>query len=499
VSNPKTRLRPEKPEETNGYIRKNELDDYRDLHLPIPTQVISNEEFAPIVQTRDQQKVEHTILETARVCSARLGIDRRQFLRTSGGMAAAFIALNSVFGELFAVDAAELWEPDAKPKKEYFVFDVQTHHVATGRRIEGPLGTDFFLGLRRFGHDRLSDTIKSPAELEDLYLATYIKEVFLDSETDVAVLTGIPALTEEDNILPPEEMVRTRTWVNEFTQSKRVISHGLFSPDMGKMNQESMQVQAEKLKIEAWKGYTGQPLGPKGDGWWLDDEKIAYPALEYSRKMKIRNICLHKGLPLPSSISEKFSPRDVVKASRDFPDLNFLVYHSGFQGIAEAMPAIQSDFQKPYVPWVSDMCEWRKKNPHMAKNVYMELGSTFALMIVGFPRLAAHVLGMMLQAYGEERVLWGTDSIWWGSPQWQIESFKRMQMPDDLMKRFGYQPLTKGVKAKILGLNAAQVYGVDPKSRLGHIPGDYVDQLRKKYRESRAAAPSNTQYGWVRV
>ena len=87
------------------------------------------------------------MLETARLCSAKLGIDRRQFLRTSGGMAAAFLALNSVFGELFTVDAAELWEPEAKPKKEYFVFDVQTHHVATGRVLEGPLGTEMSLVL----------------------------------------------------------------------------------------------------------------------------------------------------------------------------------------------------------------------------------------------------------------------------------------------------------------------------------------------------------------
>jgi hypothetical protein len=72
-----------------------------------------------------------------------------------------------------------------------------------------------------------------------------------------------------------------------------------------------------------------------------------------------------------------------------------------------------------------------------------------------------------------------------------------MQMPDDLMKRFGYPPLAKEIKAKILGLNGAKVYGVDPKSRLGEIPGDYVDRLRKKYKESGAAQPSNTQYGWV--
>ena len=51
----------------------------------------------------------------------------------------------------------------------------------------------------------------------------------------------------------------------------------------------------------------------------------------------------------------------------------------------------------------------------------MEMGSTFALMVSSSPLLATHVLGMTLDAFGADHVLWGTDSIWWGSPQWQIE------------------------------------------------------------------------------
>jgi len=175
-----------------------------------------------------------------------------------------------------------------------------------------------------------------------------------------------------------------------------------------------------------------------------------------------------------------------------------LVYHSGFKGVREGMAAVESNFEKPYVPWVSDMCDWRRKNPHM-KNVYMELGSTFGMMVSASPALAAHVVGMILQAFGDDHLLWGTDSIWWGSPQWQIEAMRRLQMPDNLMKKFGYKPLTDDVKAKIFGLNAAKVYGVDPNALRKPIPTDYVDRLRKMYKESGMAAPSNTQYGWVRA
>jgi uncharacterized protein len=85
------------------------------------------------------------------------------------------------------------------------------------------------------------------------------------------------------------------------------------------------------------------------------------------------------------------------------------------------------------------------------------------------------MLGQMIQAFGEDHVLWGTDSIWWGSPQWQIEAFRRIQMPEDLQQRFGFKPLTDEVKAKIFGLNSAKVYG---------IPTDYVTKLKAKYRSA---------------
>jgi predicted TIM-barrel fold metal-dependent hydrolase len=161
------------------------------------------------------------------------------------------------------------------------------------------------------------------------------------------------------------------------------------------------------------------------------------------------------------------------KAAADFPDLNFLVYHSGFKGLQESLPDAEAGFQKnSRVPWVSDICDWKKKNPKVT-NIYMEMGSTFALMVSSNPLLAAHVMGMIIDAFGTDHVLWGTDSIWWGSPQWQIEAFRRLEMPDDLQKRFGWKPFTADVKRRIFGLNAARVYSVDPK-----VKRNPVERLR---------------------
>lgn len=498
MTNSKTAPATRKPEVHDGWVRKHELDDYLDRHLPIPTQVVSNEEFIPPPQTRRQRAVENELLETGARISKSLGVDRRQFFRTASGMAACFTAMNTVFGHFFKVDAAELYDVAAADamKTDYFIFDVQTHHVAAGHHFIGP--ADVFDTRRSAGQFNPVLKGKEPKQ-SDFELENYIKEVFLDSDTAVACLSGIPDSTDAKMVLPPDEMVRTRNIVNELTRSQRMMSHGLFSPDLGTKNLDSMHRQAESLRIDAWKGYTGQGLGANKDGWWMDDEKITYPALEYTRdKLKIKNICLHKGLAIGVFNEAYCHPRDMVKVSRDFPELNFLIYHSGLKTVEDALPAAEDAFRKnPYVPWVSDLCDYRRKNSYMT-NVYMELGTSFGTMVVSHPMLAAHVLGMIIQAYGDDHVLWGTDSIWWGSPQWQIEALSRLEMPDLLMKQFGYAPLTTEVKAKIFGLNAARLYGIDPSAKRNPIPGDYVERLRKQYKEV-GPAPSNTQYGWVRA
>ena len=507
MTNPKTRPSPPPPQpETNtplrqgSWLRKCDLDAWLDRHLPVPTQVISNEEYLPIPQTPQQRLLEQEIVARAERQAAWLGMDRRRFLRSSCGMALAFAAMNTIFGRFFRVDAAELFEPSAvaENKTRVFIFDVQTHHVAMPSQAPSA-DQDFLralLGLRNRAREANPALRGRAPKVEDLYLENYIKEVFLDSETDVAGLSALPGASEDPDVLPPDVIYKSRSWINELTRSPRVVSHGYFSPDLGQQNLEYMNVQAEKLKIDAWKGYTGVARAKGKQSWRMDDEKLAYPALEAARKMKITNICLHKGLPFPGD-PQWWSPMDVTRAAKDFPDLNFLVYHSGFKSLQEALPAAEDGFKKTaYIPWVSDLCEWKKKNPQV-NNIYMELGSTFGMMVITHPLICAHVLGMIIQAFGADHVLWGTDSVWWGSPQWQIEALRRLEMPEQLNKQFGYAPLTAEVKRQIFGLNAARLYGVDPAAKRNSIPSDYIDRLKQLYKQSGDATPSNTQYGWV--
>ncbi len=490
-----------RPDPRRGWRRKREVDARAGRRLPIPVQVVSNEEFAPLPQTRAQAAVERRLLEIAGEAARRRGIDRRRFLASAGGMAAAFLALNDVFGRFFAVEAAEPTAEGAGPAIGDFVLDVQVHFVDV--RHDAPAADlkfrEYLIGVRRLGRN-WNPALKDRAiAKEELYRETFITEVFLDSDTDLAMISGLPQMTSGTYVLTPEEMARTTSWVNEAAGSRRVLSQGVLSPELGARNLEAVHAQAERHRVVAWKGYPGKPLGPDGSRWWLDDEKVAYPALEAARKLGVRIVAVHKGLPAPGFSAEHCHPKDVMKAAKDFPDFKFLVYHAGLKGIDRPLvEAAQGGFESSAaVPWISESCAWRKANPEV-KNVWMDLGSTFGMTAITMPALCAHMLGMMIDAFGEDGVLWGTDAIWWGSPQWQFEALRRFEMPESLSKRFGWKPLTPGVKAKILGLNAAQVFGIDPQERRNALPADAIGRLKKACLESGEAAPSLTQLGWVR-
>jgi uncharacterized protein len=248
-----------------------------------------------------------------------------------------------------------------------------------------------------------------------------------------------------------------------------------------------MDLQASTLKVDAWKGYTG--AAPKGfdRGWFVDDEKIAYPMLEKARALGVRRVCLHKGLPL-GPVADYNHPRDIIKAAKDFPDIDFLVYHAGLLGVVAANAS-------GGVPWTTEFCAMKKKEPGL-RNIYMELGSTFGQLVTTNPAACAHLLGQVIDAFGADHVLWGTDSIWYGTPQWQIEAFRRFEIPPALLEKHGYAPLTRSVKEQIFGLNAARVFGVDASAKRHEIPNDYLSRMKMAYLDE-GPTPSHRWYGWI--
>ena len=110
-------------------------------------------------------------------------------------------------------------------------------------------------------------------------------------------------------------------------------------------------------------------------------------------------------------------------------------------------------------------------------NVYAELGGTW-WFLMGNPTHAAHVLGKLLTHVGEDRVVWGTDSIWFGTPQDQIQALRTFQISAELQERHGYPELTPALKAKIFGGTSAALYGIDPVVGRCDVDRSEVSQIR---------------------
>ena len=223
---------------------------------PIPTQIVSNEEFLPWPRTRQQTLVEEALAHLSGDACAQLGMSRREFLKTSGGMAAALVAMNSVFGSLFDVLETELFEPAAFAERQgdpLFIFDVQTHYVSAGYdptdaegRRRGAVTKEALLGLRR----RARETGLNPrlaadrGTLDDLSWQTFVKEVFLDSETSIGLISTPPGPYPQEAVVPPKQMAHIRDEINRLAGSQRMLAHGLATPQLGAADLDFMAMQA---------------------------------------------------------------------------------------------------------------------------------------------------------------------------------------------------------------------------------------------------------------
>jgi hypothetical protein len=264
-------------------------------------------------------------------------------------------------------------------------------------------------------------------------------------------------------------------------------------------------------KPDSWKSYTiGDPLGPSKFPWRLDDEQLMYPFYEKSVKAGITTICIHKGL-LPPDYEKSFAGvweyatvADLGKAAKDWPQMNFVVYHSALRPFLELPDQALAEFEASgRIKWATDLAEIPQK--FGVTNVYGELGTSFANSAVANPKFSAAFLGTLIKGLGADHILWGTDSVFYGSPQWQIEAMRRLEIPEDLQKKHGFQPLggaNSATKQMIFGLNSARLYRINLKAAdnapMPAYSADRLARLKSEY-ELAAKEPTNLRYGYVRA
>jgi hypothetical protein len=277
-------------------------------------------------------------------------------------------------------------------------------------------------------------------------------------------------------------MAKTRDLVNRLAGGKtRAVIQAVCDPKSPPNAQTSianMERQVKELGGLALKCYTYSD-----GGWRLDDEAIAYPMLQKAQDLGLTLINTHKGLPAvfaPGS-PETVRTLDYPKALRDFPNLRFCAYHSGYFQSAASHPE-GKDGVTEFLEMLATLSESERSR------MYAEVGSTFAITLLAGADRAAHYIGSLLKALGPNNILWGTDSVWWGSPQWLIDAFKCLTIPEQLQEQFGYPALTEDVKARILGLNAAELYGVKPKRNPKQIKRNRFEKLRAQQESERETA-----------
>ena len=237
--------------------------------------------------------------------------------------------------------------------------------------------------------------------------------------------------------------------------------------------------------MSAWKTYT--QFGPGGKGFFLSDD-VGIRFIEKARALGVKVICVHKGLPFGKQSYEHSQCSDIGVVAKRFPDVSFLIYHSGFVSSVPEQ-AYDHGAKRDGIDTLIQLAG-RQRRQARTRNVYAELGSTWRFLMRD-PEQAAHALGKLLKYCGENNVLWGTDSIWYGSPQDQIQAFRTFQIAPELRAKHGYPEITPALRAKVFGLNATE--GL-PDERRGseevHRGATTIARERLAYRERpRAAFP----------
>jgi hypothetical protein len=476
---------------------------------PVPTQIVSSEEYFPPPQSARQKEVEARVKDMGSALAKRLGVSRRRFFQSAAGMAASFVAMNQVFGPIFEATEAEAATPEladarADALKGQFIMDMHTHFLRDDTRLDQFLRGRAAVGKAGWNPELVGK--EANQSLDDLKFGNYFKELFLDSDTKVVLLTNSPSEIPQDWFLPQEQVFKTRAKVNADAGSKRMFAHFTMTPGQPGWL-EAIDQGIELYKPDSWKGYTVGDNTHKESSHFpyrLDDEKLMYPAYEKFAKSGIRNVCIHKGLFAPNV--EKQFPNlrpfadvsDVGKAAKDWPQLNFIVYHSGYRWVGGGTPeeGMKEWTDTGRISWVSDLAEIPQK--YGVTNVYGDLGQVVAYTLVAEPRLAAAIFGTLIKGLGVDHVTWGTDALWTGSPQWQIEGLRRLEIPEDMQKQHGFAPLGTAdgaVKSAIFGDNSARLYGFNRHAELA-TPDRYA-AIKRRYEEL-GPARSNLRYGYVR-
>src|SRR4051794_19224157 len=526
--------------------------------MPVDVLPCSNDEYFPPEPTAEQRAIMELASREAERWRIKFGMSRRRFVRTAAATAIGFWAIDAVrrgswgnygWAHNTATTGACDLEWDGKRGLDSlnnlpgeFIFDVQSHHVDPDGlwRVSNPAIHAFFAaiwpqssavtgdqpGVREDGTIR-GGGAGEVDPIQNLSRYHYLKELFLDSATTATVLSCVPTSPDTNNPLPLAEAALTVNTVNQLARSKRTVMHAFVMPNRGSGGNstpntkpryleeelDNMMMRAEQFPniLRGWKTYCAWGDIPYASGWFFDTD-TGYAFLEQVLEVHRKHpnippvVATHKGFALPGFDQRAATPRDIGPAAKQYRGVRFLVYHSGYDtgdkqepyaGDAKATSdahkvdaLIKSLRENDY-----DATRFVKKGKKFGNvpNVWAELGSVWR-NVMHDPDQCAHLLGKLITYVGPKRIAWGTDSLWYGSPQPEIVALRRFEFSDKAKEFYGLpyglegdveDPTQKApdpsrtIRNGILGRNAAAAYEFDPDERFNAISCDQVNALRQ--------------------
>ena len=255
------------------------------------------------------------------------------------------------------------------------------------------------------------------------------KDVFQDGHVDMAVFQSTYLREWYTNGF--NDIEQNASLLDRF--GDRMLVNGRFDPREGEAGLRQLEEDHERYGLKGVKLYTAE-WKDGSRGWTLKDP-AAVPFLEKLIELGIKNVHVHKGPTIWPLDKDAFDVSDVDHAATSFPELNFIVEHVG-------------------LPRIEDFCFMATQEP----NVYAGLSVVVGGLMHARPRFFAKCMGELLFWVGEDKMLFGSDyGIW--LPKWQVEGLVDWDYPDDTFSDF--PRWTTEAKKKVLGLNAAKLYGID--------------------------------------
>ncbi len=433
------------------------------------------------------------------------------------------------------IDDPDVCGESAMMGRGELIIDMQSHFAAPETNPLGALGLASFVGQitpARFPWIVRSPGVTGAAAFDR---TEYINQIYMGSDTTIGVLSGISYALGADGMgvggfaaLSNEDLIGGATFLRSQFPG-RMLTHCMVMPN------DRIEVQLAMMERNAgtydnWKTYPpwGPGTGPQPDGYWLN-EGVGPQMFEKGLALGAPIFCIHKGFPLSSFSPTYTNPKDVGPAARLFPDAYLVIYHSAFEhGLgagqstepsapptadtycAAAMQRANGMFPEgsysetdeygeaamyPIDRGVNSLIKSLRDanigpngtdldNPTgpVTTHVYAECGGTWMNLMTGRHTEAMHYWGKLLKHVGEDNIVWGTDCLWFGSPQPGIMAFRCMEISQEFQDKYGYPALTQAVKEKILGQNTAKLQRIRAGVTIGACHADHVSAADLKFK-----------------